>query len=296
MESYIEPEKIEGGVRRLLLQLKEEKWKREVIEEAIKEHKETIEILSNLPNKLKHKVIVPFSKVAFYEGEIKYTNNIFQNLGGNAFCERTTKKAEEHLQRKLSFYETKHKILTESIDKLTKEIELALEIKEGAKWENNEDNAEGVFLRPDGFLEIREKYDSDEEKSDEKEEKEKDKEKTKEKEKEKIKEKEKKKDITQQEGKREVHHDIEVKKGAERQTDDAERTTKKEDIKRECNETQTKLECDKEWENQKNILSTQRKKVCNKAINKDPDGFISIKENYSSSSNSDNSGDSGEEK
>lgn len=284
MESYIESEKIEGGVRRILLQLKEEKWKREVIEEAIKEHKETIKILSNLPNKLTHKIIVPFSKVAFYEGEIKYTNNILQNLGGNTFCERTAEKAKEHLQRKLSFYEEKHKILTESIEKLTKEIELALEIKEGAKWDNNEGSAEGVFLRPDGFLEIREKYDSDEERSDKKEKKEEEKEKE-------------KKEFIQQEGKEKVH-DIEVKKGTESQTDAAASTIDKKDKKRENNETETELECDKDWKNQKNIMSTKKREVRSKAISKDPDGFISIKENYSSSSNSNssNSGSSGEEK
>lgn len=273
MESYIDPEKIQGGVRRLLLLLKEEKWKQDVIEKTIKEHKETIKILSNLSNKLNHKIIVPLSRVAFFEGEIKYTNNIFQNLGGSTYCERTSKNAEEHLKKKLVFYEEKHKIVAESINKIKKEIELALEIKEGAKWENNEDASEGVFLRPDGFLEIREKYESDEES----------------------------KEITGNEKKQEIEknskkkQDIAIKEKVEETSSFDEYSDEKINIKREVNEARKESDNKNKWEEQKNVLNEKNKTFYSKAINKDAEGFIDIKENYVDSDSNSNRSDIDEE-
>ncbi|ANQ07301.1 Uncharacterized protein PCOAH_00018520 [Plasmodium coatneyi] len=167
-EGNFQSEEIQGATKRLLLKIKNEKKNEEIIKKTIDEYKQTIEVISTLTKKLNYKIIIPYSKVAFYEGQIKYTNNIYQDIGCNTYCERTTEKAKEFLERKLKFYQDKYNIVHESLNKLTKELELSLELNFHANCEKEVEHGEGdknnVFVRPDGFLEIREEYhESDEE-------------------------------------------------------------------------------------------------------------------------------------
>ncbi|GAB65649.1 hypothetical protein PCYB_071510 [Plasmodium cynomolgi strain B] len=161
-EGNFQSEEIQGATKRLLLKIKNEKKNEEIIKKTIEEYKQTIEVISTLTKKLNYKIIIPFSKVAFYEGEIKYTNNIYQDIGCNTYCERTTEKAKGHLERKLKFYQDKYDIVHESLTKLTKELELSLELNFHSNYEKEVEHAGGdtnnVFVRPDGFLEIREEY------------------------------------------------------------------------------------------------------------------------------------------
>ncbi|SOV14014.1 conserved Plasmodium protein, unknown function [Plasmodium sp. gorilla clade G2] len=166
-KAYIKDYEIEKATHRLLLKLKNEKIKEDILKKSINEYKETINIVSNLTKKINYKIIIPFSKLAFYEGEIKYTNNIYQNIGCNTYCERTSENAYKYLEKKLDDYEKKYKIISDDINKLTKEIQLALELEETSnvnKNNNNQDddnyNSKNVFVRPDGYLEIREEYHS----------------------------------------------------------------------------------------------------------------------------------------
>lgn len=168
-EEYIKKENLEGAAHRIILKLKEEKQKQAILENTIKEYKQTIEVVSNLTEKVHHKVIIPFSKLAFFEGEIKNTNTIYQNMGCQRFCERTSKNAEAYLRNKQKYYEDKIKIVNSTIDKLTREVELALELKQGGKGTKGGKEEEGVFIRPDGFFEIREHYSSEEEEDTKKE-------------------------------------------------------------------------------------------------------------------------------
>ncbi|SBT70849.1 conserved Plasmodium protein, unknown function [Plasmodium malariae] len=157
-EENMENEEIEGATQRLLLKIKNERLNEEILKKTINEYKETIEIISKLTKKLNYKVIVPFSKIAFYEGEIKYTNNIYQDIGCNTYCERTAENAEKFLKRKLYFYEQKYKVVSDLINKLTKEVQLSVELQSESRTDLNSDLNENVFVRPDGFFEIREKY------------------------------------------------------------------------------------------------------------------------------------------
>ncbi|SOV13931.1 conserved Plasmodium protein, unknown function [Plasmodium gaboni] len=166
-KAYIKDYEIEKATHRLLLKLKNEKIKEDILKKSINEYKETINIVRNLTKKINYKIIIPFSKLAFYEGEIKYTNNIYQNIGCNTYCERTSENAYKYLEKKLDDYEIKYKIISDEINKLTKEIQLALELEETSnvnKNNNNQDddtyNSKNVFVRPDGYLEIREEYHS----------------------------------------------------------------------------------------------------------------------------------------
>ncbi|CAI7719513.1 prefoldin-like protein, putative [Plasmodium vivax] len=161
-EGNFQSEEIQGATKRLLLKIKNEKKNEEIIKKTIDEYKQTIEVVSTLTKKLNHRIIIPFSKVAFYEGEIKYTNNIYQDIGCNTYCERTAEKAKDLLERKLKFYQNKYGIVQESLTKLTKELELSLELNFHANCEKEVADTGGdmnnVFVRPDGFLEIREEY------------------------------------------------------------------------------------------------------------------------------------------
>ncbi|CAA9987341.1 conserved Plasmodium protein, unknown function [Plasmodium knowlesi strain H] len=167
-DGIFQSEEIQGATKRLLLKIKNEKKNEEIIKKTIEEYKQTIEVISTLTKKLNYRIIIPYSKVAFYEGEIKYTNNIYQDIGCNTYCERTTEKAKDFLERKLKFYQDKYNIVHESLNKLTKELELSLELNFHSNCEKEVAHEEGdgnnVFVRPDGFLEIREEYhESDEE-------------------------------------------------------------------------------------------------------------------------------------
>ncbi|EUD67897.1 hypothetical protein C922_01509 [Plasmodium inui San Antonio 1] len=161
-EGNFQSEEIQGATKRLLLKIKNEKKNEEIIKKTIDEYKQTIEVISTLTKKLNHRIIIPFSKVAFYEGEIKYTNNIYQDIGCNTYCERTTEKAKDLLERKLKFYQDKYTIVQESLTKLTKELDLSLELNFHSNYEKevarSGEDINNVFVRPDGFLEIREEY------------------------------------------------------------------------------------------------------------------------------------------
>ncbi|SCM20080.1 conserved Plasmodium protein, unknown function [Plasmodium chabaudi adami] len=159
----LKEEDVKGGTERILLKLKNEKINENILKRTMKEYEETLDILSVLTKKLNYKIMIPFSKMAFFEGEVKYTNNIYQDIGCNTYCERTSDQAYEFLKKKLAFYQDKYKIVSNSINKLTKELELSLELTHTMKLEN-EGNKNNSFIRPDGFLEIREEYnESDEE-------------------------------------------------------------------------------------------------------------------------------------
>ncbi|SPJ10147.1 conserved Plasmodium protein, unknown function [Plasmodium sp. DRC-Itaito] len=167
-KAYIKDYEIEKATQRLFLKLKSEKIKEDILKKSINEYKETISIVNNLTKKINYKIIIPFSKLAFYEGEIKYTNNIYQYIGCNTYCERTSENAHKYLEKKLDTYEKKYKIISDEIDKLSKEIQLALELDQTSNINKNninqdDDNnqiSKNVFVRPDGYLEIREEYHS----------------------------------------------------------------------------------------------------------------------------------------
>ena len=51
-------------------------------------------VLDDLPSKLRHDVMVPFgSNMAFFEGEIRHTNEVVMHLGDCWFAERTVANA-----------------------------------------------------------------------------------------------------------------------------------------------------------------------------------------------------------
>lgn len=113
---------------------------------------------------------VPFNSQYKFIIDNITTNNIYQNIGCNTYCERTSENAHKYLEKKLDAYEKKYKIISDDIDKLTKEIQLALELeqtsninKNNINQDDDDHNSKNVFVRPDGFLEIREEYHSSDE-------------------------------------------------------------------------------------------------------------------------------------
>ena len=73
-----------------------EKW------EKFKEDYETVDkLLSDLPKKTRHDVMVPIGPLAFMPGQLIHTNEIMVLLGDNWFAERSATQAMEIAQRRL---------------------------------------------------------------------------------------------------------------------------------------------------------------------------------------------------
>ncbi|CRG96620.1 conserved Plasmodium protein, unknown function [Plasmodium gallinaceum] len=271
VEDKIEKDKIEGATQRLVSKLTNERLKEEILKKTINEYKQTIEVVSKLTKKLNHKVIIPFSRIAFYEGQIKYTNNIYQNIGCNTYCERTAEKACDYLKKKLDFYEKKYKIITDSINRLTKEIELALELDQTSKIEKNEDNF-NAFLRPDGFLEIREEYHSSDEDTNNQKEKN-------------LKNDEEinfeKDSINETKSEKNIVDDKDIdNENVMVQYENIKRYNNEEISNEKINSKKEKLGLSKEKMN----LNKANKNISNKSLNINERGFLNIEENYNSSS------------
>ncbi|XP_028392357.1 unconventional prefoldin RPB5 interactor-like isoform X2 [Dendronephthya gigantea] len=77
-----------------------EKW------EKFKEDYETVEkLLTDLPKKLTHDVMVPISPLAYMPGHLIHTNEIMVLLGDNWFAERSATQAVEIAKRRLKSVE-----------------------------------------------------------------------------------------------------------------------------------------------------------------------------------------------
>eukprot|EP00775_Hariotina_reticulata_P008449 gene8449-8633_t len=63
---------------------------------------ETINCVQQLPSKLRHQVMVPYGKHAFFPGHLTRTNELTAHLGDQYYVETTAGKAQGILQRKLA--------------------------------------------------------------------------------------------------------------------------------------------------------------------------------------------------
>jgi len=104
--------------------------------------------LSTLPSKLRHDVMVPFSSLAFFEGQIEHTNEVLMLVGDDWFIERTTAKALETINSRRAYVD-------ENIALLEKEIVNLEAVIEQAKAKNRKG---GMNIGPDGLMEINEKF------------------------------------------------------------------------------------------------------------------------------------------
>jgi len=104
---------------------------------------EVIDLLRSAPSKTRHKVMVPFGKAAFYEGEMRHTNEFLVKLD-DTMLERTAEQTIEILERKMNVYNAEMDGLQKSISALHSSLSLTTEASRG------------------GFIDIREEYTEDE--------------------------------------------------------------------------------------------------------------------------------------
>ncbi|KAF2076883.1 hypothetical protein CYY_001785 [Polysphondylium violaceum] len=117
-----------------------------------KEYSELISTLEDLPDTLKPKIMVPLGKLAFFEGNIKNSNQFMVLLGDNYFTKRSSKQAIEIFQRRDRDIDENIKDLNEQIDFIKQKFALTTDLSK-ALGEKNDEN----------IIEIKEDYDSDQE-------------------------------------------------------------------------------------------------------------------------------------
>jgi len=116
------------------------------------EYSELISTLEHLPDTLKPKIMVPMGKLAFFEGNIKNSNQIMVLLGENYFTKRSSKQAIEIFQRRDKDIDENIKDLNDQIDLIKQRFALTTDLSK-ALGEKNDEN----------IIEIKEDYDSDQE-------------------------------------------------------------------------------------------------------------------------------------
>ncbi|KAL1918486.1 uncharacterized protein VTP21DRAFT_3146 [Calcarisporiella thermophila] len=115
-------------------------------------------LLSDLPSKTSHQVMVPLGKCAFVPGKLIHTNEVMVRLGEEYFAERSASQACDIIDRRLN--DTQEQI--ENLRKNVEEIKIKLEVAPGAATKS------GTFTRGTNeeglpIVEIMEEYHSDEE-------------------------------------------------------------------------------------------------------------------------------------
>eukprot|EP00397_Hematodinium_sp_SG-2012_P051403 GEMP01060194.1.p1 GENE.GEMP01060194.1~~GEMP01060194.1.p1 ORF type:complete len:320 (+),score=94.85 GEMP01060194.1:31-960(+) len=128
------------------LDVKKDEIKR--MREFAKDYDTLHSTLETLPNKLRHDVMVPFSSMAFFEGEIHHTNEVLMLLGEDWFAERTTQKALETVDSRKALVEENIALLEKEILTLQKTIDIA----------GTEHPSSALTIGSDGLMEIKEQY------------------------------------------------------------------------------------------------------------------------------------------
>ncbi|KAN0024189.1 hypothetical protein ACTFIV_008589 [Dictyostelium citrinum] len=121
------------------------------------DYKQLIDTLQHLPDTLQPKIMVPMGKLAFFEGNLKNTNEILILLGDNYFAKRSSKQTIDIIQRRDKDIDTSINDLREQIKGIKQRISMTTDLSK-ALHEKEYDN----------IVEIKEEYNSDEEREKEK--------------------------------------------------------------------------------------------------------------------------------
>jgi len=126
--------------------------------------------LKALPERVSHKLMVPFGKMAFFEGSLRHTNEVTVLLGENIFAKRSASQAIGIAQRRGEFVQTQISALTSEIADLKSQrdkframhaLGLGARATDGVSADEHGD-VSGLTTNPDGTVEIREEYDEEE--------------------------------------------------------------------------------------------------------------------------------------
>ncbi|EFA77878.1 RNA polymerase II subunit 5-mediating protein [Heterostelium album PN500] len=121
------------------------------------EYQKLIEKLKVMPDTLSQKVHVPLGRYAFFEGTVTNTNEIMILLGDNYFAERSCKQTIDIIQRRDNDIDFSIKNINQQIQSLQQRFEITTNLSKYLQTKEEED-----------IIEIKEEYDSDEERKKEK--------------------------------------------------------------------------------------------------------------------------------
>jgi unconventional prefoldin RPB5 interactor 1 len=108
--------------------------------------------LGKLPEKVSHKIMVPFGPFAFFPGSIIHTNEVMVLLGENYFAERSVMQSQDIIKRRQEYLSENIKKVSSQVEALKTRIDLTRQLTTGITEKEKE-----------GVVEIREEYHSDEE-------------------------------------------------------------------------------------------------------------------------------------
>jgi len=136
------------------------------------------ETLKVLPERIERPVMVPFGKLALFQGSLRHTNEVTVLLGENIFAKRSASQAAGITDRRAEFVQTQIDNLTSELSHLQSEREklsamrtLGLGAGRGGSTSDPwgldgggdaDGAASGLVTNPDGTVEIREEYEDGE--------------------------------------------------------------------------------------------------------------------------------------
>lgn len=148
------PEQEAASKERLQQIIDRQKAERDSLLECKKEYTQLREFLEELPMKLSHQVMVPLGSMAFFEGEITHTNEIMTFVGNDWFVERTAANSLKTVDHRVKLIDEKLHVLDSGLTRMgaVKHTSTA-----------SDDPIVGARMNDEGYIEITEKYEEDEE-------------------------------------------------------------------------------------------------------------------------------------
>lgn len=130
----------------------------EIFEDEKKMYTALLAKLDDLPKTMNPKLLVPFGDHAFKEGHVEHSNEVLVLLGDNIFAWRTTHQAKQIISRRLLRIESN----MAQASRLEKEALSELRFIDGQLEGDTTDNGD-TMGDGEGFVEIREPIDDDDE-------------------------------------------------------------------------------------------------------------------------------------
>ena len=171
-----------AALRRLDAQLEQARKNSEALEERSQEYRELRGLLKELPSKVSHEIMVPFGPLASFPGQLVHTNEVLTQLSSEYFALRTADNAIAMVDRRLRRLDEEQRSASRELRELTLRRRLASgeavsagsgsggsgqagASGAGASEVSEVPGVPGATTRvdEDGFLDIREPLDREEE-------------------------------------------------------------------------------------------------------------------------------------
>lgn len=156
-----------AAVARLDAQIAKSKDNAMLLDGRLKDYDDLRELLTDLPEKLTHPVMVPYGPLAFFEGQLQHTNEVLVQLSSEWFVERTAKHAMGTIDRR----QRRIRVEVADVDKETEDLEKRRKVAAseggivlepaGGPVPQGAPPGTSVQFDDEGFMDIREPLDDD---------------------------------------------------------------------------------------------------------------------------------------